>query len=570
MGGYALFLLPAVVVSLILILISWRWGRNIYRKENRPVQGFFFGTSLYLLLVFLALGITNVLLVGYAHTVADDVSFAVGLIFSIFFITSIQILYVGLLICMGLLIYSTRSSPEEPSQAPSPLAIQFRYAVMGVMIIFALYIFGLAAPIATATHQQWLCNLVYSSRAKADCLLNTSAIAASENAAQNSGNSGTFTIVKTDYKQIKDLHEVGGKLAYAFENNDGTSGVAYDGQVVSGAYQKVGILPIAEVGGKLAYEAYKGDKEIIVWDGQEFGTSYNRASQPTDIGGKLAFVAEIGKKYFVVYDGKEYGREADGAGRPTSIQGKLAYAADTNINGGQYVVFDGKQVGGRYGRVEWIKDEDGHLVFEGVNGNGTLLVVDGKEYGFGYGQIQNHVLIDGKLAFSAQKDGKTVIVYEGTEIGTGSSYEAGPYNIKGQLAYIAANPDGTSQLMVGGQAVGPVMSGSVRNVDVSKGGRVVVQIDDGSKQCRGVVHGPIYLDGEKVYEGCSSNPFGFFGEKLLFWTQEGGDKALWYDGKKIGQGFYGYNYFAVVDGKLAIAAFASAGQGVQYSLLLEQ
>ena len=562
---YILALLPAIILGAIFIAIS-RWiGKRIFRKENTPFQAFFFATALYIFFVLASLTVTNFLLTNYGKSVADDVSFAVGLIFSMFFTSSVAIFYLGLIVCMAFLVFSFRTPSAEPPVIRSKTHIWGRCALIGLVVLILAYVFGTVAIFARVLHSQSLCNLVYSSRAKADCFFNPSTTATSENASnQNSGSSGTFTIVKTDYKQIKDLHDVGGKLAYAFENNDGTSGVVYDGQIVSGSYQKVGILPIAEVGGKLAYEAYKGDREIIVWDDQEFGTSYDRASQPTDVGGKLAFVAEIGKKYFVVYDGKEYGREVDGAGRPTSVQGKLAYVADTNINGGQYVIFDGKQVGSRYGRVEWIKDEDGHLVFEGVNGNGTLLVVDGKEYGSGYGRIQNHVLVDGRLAFSAQKDGKTVIVYDGKEIGTGSSYESGPYNIKGQLAYVAGNTDGTSQLIVGGQAVGPKISDPVHNVAVSDGGRVAIQTENANKEIA------VYLDGKEVYRGKGGNPFGFFGEKLLFWIQENKLSALWYDGKKIGQGFYGYNYFAVVNGKLDIAAFASASGGVQYSLLLEQ
>src|SRR3989344_724662 len=402
MGGYILFLLPALVVGLVFILISWRWGRKIYKQEDRPVQAFFFGTALYLFLVFLALGITNVLLVGYARTVAADVSFAVGLIFSIFFLASIQILYVGLLVCMGLLIQSTRSSPQEPFIVRPPLTIQFRYAVMGVAVIFALYSFGAVALVASATHQQWLCNLVYSSRTKASCFLSTSTTALSENAsAQNSGGAGTFTIVKTNYKQIKDLHDVGGKLAYAFENNDGTSGVVYDGQVVSGAYQKVGILPIAEVGGKLAYEAYKADKEIIVWDGQEFGTQYDRAFRPADVGGKLAYLAIQGGKQFVVWDGKEYGKEYGQTLDIREVGEKLAFIAG-KINEGQYVLYDGKAFG-PYGWVRWIHERDGHWVAQAQTGDTQMLLVDGKEHGRGYAFEGEYALVDGKVAFSVKK-----------------------------------------------------------------------------------------------------------------------------------------------------------------------
>lgn len=396
-----------------------------------------------------------------------------------------------------------------------------------------------------------------------------------ENSAQDSAKTGGFTIVKTNYKEIKDLHDVGGKLAYAFENTDGTSGVVYDGQVISSAYQKVGILPVAEVGGKLAYEAYNGDKQIIVWNGQEYGGQYDMALSPTDVGGKLAYLAQKGKggdpnlQQIVVWDGKEYGTEFTQTNDILDFEGKLAFHGKKDS--GEYIVVGDKQYG-PFGWIHWLQEREGHSVSQALmTYNTSSYVVDGEITGGAYVQLTGiYAFIDGKFAFSAlQHDQQhTTIVYDGKEVGTGASYEAGPYNIGGKLAYVAANADGTSQLIVGGQAVGPAMSGNIHNVDVSKGRRVAIQVHDGGRTCgSNLVHGPIYLDGEKVYEGCSSNPFGFFGEKLLFWTQENGRKALWYDGNKIGQGFYGYNYLELVNGKLNIAAFDS---GVKYSLLVEQ
>lgn len=567
--SYFLFLLPAVVLGLIFVMISWWWGRRIYKKENRPIQSFFFGTSLYLLLIFLTLEILNVVLVHFANGLPEDGPFVVGLVFSIFFLASIQILYVGLLVCMGLLIFSTRSSTQEPPLLRSKFAIQIRYAVIAITVALALYAFGAIAPVASVLNQQWLCNLVYSSRAKADCFLGTSTTATSENtAAQNSAGSGTFTIVKTDYKQIKDLHDVGGKLAYAFENNDGTSGVVYDGQVVSGAYQKVGILPIAEVGGTLAYEAYKGDKQIIVWNGKEYGEQYDMALSPTDVGGKLAYLAQIGKvrpsiKQIVVWDGKEYGTDFTQTNDIRDIGGKLAFHGRKASS--EYIVVGDKQYG-PYGSVRWLQEKDGHSIAQVSNGNASFYVVDGVEIGKGFDYLADqYAFVEGKFAFSGSKNKKITIVYDGQEIGSGgASLESGPYNVKGQLAYVAANPDGTSQLIVGGQTVGLKISDPVHNVAVSDGGKVAIETENANKEI------VVYLDGKEVYRGQGGNPFGFFGEKLLFWIQENKLSALWYDGKKIGQGFYGYNYFAVVNGKLDIAAFASAAGGVQYSLLLEQ
>jgi hypothetical protein len=568
---YILALLPAIILGAIFIAIS-RWiGKRIFRKENTPFQAFFFATALYLLFVLASLTLTSFLLTNYGGSVADDVSFAVGLIFSMFFTSSVAIFYLGLIVCMALLVSSFRTLSAEPLVIRSKTYIWGRYALIGLVVLMLVYVFGTVAIFARVLHSQSLCNLVYSSRAKADCFLNTSTTATSENnVAQNSAESGMFTIVKTDYKQIKDLHDIGGKLAYAFENNDGTSGVVYDGQVVSGAYQKVGILPIAEVGGKLAYEAYKGEKQVIVWGGNEYGVEYDGSWRPTDVAGRLAFVAEKGKigdqnhKQVIVWDGKEYGTNFKSANDVVDIGGKLAYIG--RDSSGAYIVVGDKKYG-PYGQVRWLHGQDGHFIAEVSNGKGdvSFLVVDGKEVGKGYKYFTGpYTFIDGKFGFSASKNEKIVIVYDGKEIGMGSSYESGPYNIKGQLAYVAGNTDGTSQLIVGEQAVGPKISDPVYNVSVSDGGRVAIQTENANKEI------VVYLDGKEVYRGKGGNPFGFFGEKLLFWIQENKLSALWYDGKKIGQGFYGYNYFAVVNGKLNIAAFASTAGDVQYSLLLEQ
>ncbi len=169
---WLLLLLPATVIGLCSMFLGWWQGRRIYKREQKRVQAFFFGTSVYLVLVFLALGIISSVLVKGIGMVASDVSFAVGLIFSVAFQASIQILYVGLLLCMVLLLTSLCRAPLAALHIPSTRIVVYRYMVIGAAVLLALYVFSVAAPLASVLNQQWLCHAVYSDQAKNDCFLN--------------------------------------------------------------------------------------------------------------------------------------------------------------------------------------------------------------------------------------------------------------------------------------------------------------------------------------------------------------------------------------------------------------
>jgi hypothetical protein len=170
-----LFLLPAVGLALISLLIGWLWGRHIYRRENHPILGFLFGISVYVLMTYGTIQATFTVMSHYAKFLPEAGSFVVGLVISMFFLASVQILYVGFLLCMLLLIFFTRSYAQSPAEPMSSFALFFRCIVIGGALLMSFYIFGVFGQIAPKLHEQRLCNFVYDAYSKAECMLNTSA-----------------------------------------------------------------------------------------------------------------------------------------------------------------------------------------------------------------------------------------------------------------------------------------------------------------------------------------------------------------------------------------------------------
>jgi hypothetical protein len=57
-----------------------------------------------------------------------------------------------------------------------------------------------------------------------------------------------------------------------------------------------------EVNRKLAYQAYKGGKMIIIYDGEDIGTQYETARGPIDLRGRLAYAAARDGEWFAVIE----------------------------------------------------------------------------------------------------------------------------------------------------------------------------------------------------------------------------------------------------------------------------
>lgn len=250
------------------------------------------------------------------------------------------------------------------------------------------------------------------------------------------------------------------------------------------------------VGGKIGYIAQRKDnnKEIIVYDGKEYGGQYDRISSPTDVNGKLAFVAAenlrfrqhylyfdghvttLSKEYWgpiylysvgekpafaatlkdettdaVVMDGKEIGRyrhvnpiSAGTYSGITDINGKTAFVSQVKVGENQWknaVYFDGKEIG-RYDSVYFLTNVGGRLAYAVVDGEQNYsryrIVINGQylgnEYVDSWAGGEKLVVFNGKLAYIAP--GGSVMV-EGQPLAT--AVTRSPHHLfvyQNQLAFI--------------------------------------------------------------------------------------------------------------------------------------
>jgi hypothetical protein len=563
---FSVLLFSPAVVSLLVVValirlfmsISLREGRKVLHDKQNLKLAFSHAVAVYILLVTLVLAIADFGLTHAVKSVSQDIQFVLSLFSSATFIGSIVAFYAGLIYCTARLRKGL-GEEKQPAQT-NPLRPEFNkpYVTIAVAAAILFYAFGGMTVIARVTDAATLCKLTYASKVRDDCFLDVAAVSGSD------AYPG-FKVVKTPYVQMRNLVDVGGKLAYAAKNEDGTEVVVH-GDYVSPAYSEV--RDIEEVGGTLAYEAYTAErgKSFIVYNGQEVGTQYDWARDPEEVGGKLAYIAEENGRRFVVWEGKEYGRGYKNINYIIDVGGKLAFVGQDDA-GYQYAVLDGQIVSGGPSLITNAGEEEGQLVYLQVigsaKGNKTILKSGAQIFGTEYDSVRPTVAFfdnpkGGKdLTFAAVKNGEVIIVRDGSEIRTGSAEVLGPYNLKGQLAYVAKGADEKYQLFVDQKPVGEKL-GHVGNVFLSEGGRIALLAGENS----------ILVDGKEVCNGRCGPPAGFYGEKFLFWGKErDGTDYLSYDGRKFGQGFYGYNYFALVNGKLHVAAFDS---GVKYSIIAEQ
>lgn len=89
-----------------------------------------------------------------------------------------------------------------------------------------------------------------------------------------------FLITEVDYDKVDNLINIDEKLGYRFFNNDGTSGIVYDGQIISSKYPSVG-EQIINIDGSVAYVghlikdtvnmsliSHNSGKKVVVYNGK--------------------------------------------------------------------------------------------------------------------------------------------------------------------------------------------------------------------------------------------------------------------------------------------------------------
>ena len=167
------------------------------------------------------------------------------------------------------------------------------------------------------------------------------------------------------------------------------------------------------------FEVKKDKKNFLIHGNEELGKEYDRVLSFFDVDGKVAYTATKDANSFVVYDGQviwegsAWGKDTNlwqGVWYIFDIGGKPAFPVREYIPESrkriEYVLFDGKEIGGRY---------------ESVAAGGRLI----KE-------------INGKLAFTAKKEGKTFVVYDGKEFGKEYETASAPFDFEGKFAFFAS------------------------------------------------------------------------------------------------------------------------------------
>lgn len=94
--------------------------------------------------------------------------------------------------------------------------------------------------------------------------------------------------------------DVDGRLAYNILEADGKQYVVYDDRAYGKGAGYDSVYSYDSAGGKLLYVAVKGEKMIIVYDGQEIGSDYDPITNPQVIRGKIMFAGKKDGAWYIL------------------------------------------------------------------------------------------------------------------------------------------------------------------------------------------------------------------------------------------------------------------------------
>ena len=548
-----LYLIPSMLLVGLSVWVSLKALQRC-QKDSKQILAFLYALSVYVILSALVIGGFIFLISIYIETLPIDVSSAVSLIARLFFLTSIYLYYIGMIVSVILSIWFIyKFTPQNVITSSVKVKIA-RYFVIFLALMWLLYIFGVVKPVAIKLQSQMFCKLVYGTSSRVDCLLKTK-IKTKETLGISLTDLEPFTATKLPYTDINlsSIITVDDRLAFIAENKDKTSFVVYDNKVFSDTKYKK-ITDIYKVGNKLAYGAEEGEKEFIVYDGKEIGKEYDYAYSPILVGDKFTYEARKDEKSFIVYDGKKIGEEEgyEEAKYATDLGGKLGYIATKDAK--SFLVVNGNRLGGVYDYIQaggifghGLKYIDGRIVFIGNKTAKYRLIIDGVEYGISLARIDDIVFIGSEPAFfvnnnmydiSQYADGtgvvKDLLIYGKNDFV--STYISPPKNLNGELAFVMKNDStGKYQLWVGGKPV-EVEYDKISYFTTSDNGKHYT-MTVGSKENEQVI-----LDGQEVFKGIFNKPQ-FIGDKLLFeGIDENGYQFIYYGGLKTGEEFALHKY----------------------------
>lgn len=326
----------------------------------------------------------------------------------------------------------------------------------------------------------------------------------------------------TENFSVNNIVNVAEKLAYIINHNE----LIYNGITIDKGSDNRGPEP-GEIGGKLVFTKYSGDKRYFIYDGKEYGKKHDVADPMALINNKLLYVTrdygvssgesfiwgdtDLGEKYTSLMGVNFH-----------SVNGKLTFAARRKNDNKMIIVHGEKEYGLEYSDVSKPFELDGKLGFFVNDKDGTSFFVhDGKEIGKGKGymQIYSITLINEKYAFAVtqiKRKPEKFIVYDGEVVSQEyNNIDGGPKNIGGKLAYIGIK-DQKHILVYDGK--------EIPDAAISKG----------FDQFEGIYS----IDGILIYPtiDSSNKPFIMYGEKAIGKEYDSAVIPLIYDGKKVKSG----------------------------------
>lgn len=573
---YITFMLVAAALSLLLLAIT-TFVTVLVKRSSGPVYAYGMSVSLYVLGSFLICLTAAFVIYSYRMSAPAGVKFAIGLIASFFNIYLVWFLYVGfvLQLCLSALLMSLGKAGVD-TRVSNRKRIVF-FIIFLIAFTNAAYVFGFTKPIAEITNIQSLCRVVYSDKTKRECYLKSqSGMSVVSGTDEKSGSGSEFTLIETDYRDVKNLAAADGKLAYSFQQKQQEtllSGVVLGDEVIYTRDPNVarfGSMEVVSIDNKLAYtKAVEGGVQLF-WGEEPYGNVYTSINRLSEIAGLPAYSVNspVEDGPCAVWGTKEYGAGFDKCNLFKEGDGKIVFSATKN-DSLYYIV--GDETYGPFSTSN--ADEfpkyslaDGSLVTINNEDGEFSYTFKGETYGQGVQRFHGFEVIEGTLTFEGKKDSRKVLVHGDViidDVLQDNRFRI--YDINDTLGYFQVKENGDIQLKVGETYIGPIFTDSVGAVSVSEKGQVAIskEVDDETE---------VYLNNELIYTGKVGKKT-FVGEKLVMTVLGNGVPAIWYEGKVVGYGFSSHLYSQVlVDGKLAVSGYITkdSNSGLVYSILREQ
>jgi len=173
-------LVPALLISVLGIVVSVMLARKAYRKSGKAVATFLYGSAVHFLILLAASVLLTLGLAYGGPSISENISPGVSLVLSHAAPAYMFIFFIGFVLGTALLLVSyLRPVPLQPSflrGAPSHITIIL------VAFLAAGYVFNLFYIPAVLANKKEACFLVYDSGMRSDCFVQIAAQAASGNA----------------------------------------------------------------------------------------------------------------------------------------------------------------------------------------------------------------------------------------------------------------------------------------------------------------------------------------------------------------------------------------------------